>query len=115
MSRQPSPGPSQQLPSQTHYRDNTTPSNFHDASVPPQPQPFPGEGHHGAAQVGIKSERVATSSGAAPAVSAPVMSTRTRSKAYQSGIAAGAEDVKYAAKYRDLKVKVREIEAVSWF
>ncbi|THG93601.1 hypothetical protein EW145_g8334, partial [Phellinidium pouzarii] len=39
--------------------------------------------------------------------------TRTKSKAYQSGIAAGAEDVKYATKYRDLKKKVREIEAVS--
>ena len=29
------------------------------------------------------------------------------------GITAGAEDVKYQAKYRDLKKKVKEIESVS--
>jgi hypothetical protein len=48
--------------------------------------------------------------GAAP--SAPPV--RTKSKAYSSGIAAGAEDVKYAAKFKDLKRKVKEIEAVSF-
>ncbi len=38
---------------------------------------------------------------------------RQKSRAYASGIAAGAEDVKYAAKYRELKKKVKEIEFVS--
>lgn len=33
-------------------------------------------------------------------------------KGYGSAITAGAEDVKYQAKYRELKRKVREIEAV---
>ena len=31
------------------------------------------------------------------------------------GITAGAEDVKYQAKYRDLKKKVKEIESVSHY
>lgn len=68
MSRQPSPGPSQQQP-------------FH------------------------------------PPVAATAPPVRTKSKAYSSGIAAGAEDVKYAAKYKDLKRKVKEIESVRsrWF
>jgi hypothetical protein len=43
-------------------------------------------------------------------VTAPV---RQKSKAYATGIAAGAEDVKYQAKYKELKRKVKEIEAVS--
>ncbi|KAF8897811.1 hypothetical protein BD779DRAFT_1492572 [Infundibulicybe gibba] len=40
---------------------------------------------------------------------APVLS-RQKSKSYAIGIAAGAEDVKYQAKYKDLKKKVKEIE-----
>ena len=48
----------------------------------------------------------------APPVATSSSSGRGKGRAYQSGIAAGAEDVKYAAKYRDLKQKVREIEAV---
>lgn len=47
------------------------------------------------------------------AVPLPTPPVRQKSKAYSSGIAAGAEDVKYAAKYRDLKRKVKEIEGVS--
>ncbi|KAE9409931.1 hypothetical protein BT96DRAFT_773405, partial [Gymnopus androsaceus JB14] len=40
-------------------------------------------------------------------------STRTKSKppAYPMGITAGAEDVKYQAKYKELKRKVKDIEA----
>jgi hypothetical protein len=34
--------------------------------------------------------------------------------AHPVGIAAGAEDVKYQAKYKDLKRKVKEIEAVGF-
>ncbi|KAI0068575.1 hypothetical protein BV25DRAFT_1783467, partial [Artomyces pyxidatus] len=37
--------------------------------------------------------------------------TRQKSKAYTPGIAAGAEDAKYKAKYRELKKRVKEIEA----
>jgi hypothetical protein len=43
---------------------------------------------------------------------------RQKSKTFTPGIAAGAEDVKYQAKYKELKRKVKEIEAVSidvWF
>lgn len=38
---------------------------------------------------------------------------RQKSKTFTPGIAAGAEDVKYQAKYKELKRKVKEIEAVS--
>lgn len=38
---------------------------------------------------------------------------RQKSKAYASGIVAGVEDVKYQAKYKELKRKVKEIELVS--
>lgn len=43
------------------------------------------------------------------------MSSRTKSKppAHSMGITAGAEDVKYQAKYKELKRKVKEIEGVS--
>lgn len=44
--------------------------------------------------------------------SASTSSSRGKNKAYAVGITASAEDVKYAAKYRDLKKKVKEIEAV---
>jgi hypothetical protein len=38
-----------------------------------------------------------------------------KSKSYQPvGIAAGAEDAKYQAKYKELKRKVKEIENVSF-
>ena len=37
---------------------------------------------------------------------------RQKSKAYATGIAAGVEDEKYQAKYKELKRKVREIETV---
>ncbi|KIM68936.1 hypothetical protein SCLCIDRAFT_105262 [Scleroderma citrinum Foug A] len=37
-------------------------------------------------------------------------SARQKSKAYTSGIAAGVEDEKYHAKYKELKRKVKEIE-----
>ena len=40
------------------------------------------------------------------------MPVRQKSKAYATGIAAGAEDVKYQAKYKELKRKVKEIETV---
>lgn len=40
-------------------------------------------------------------------------SARQKSKAYTSGIAAGVEDEKYHAKYKELKRKVKEIELVS--
>jgi hypothetical protein len=37
---------------------------------------------------------------------------RQKAKVYAPGIVAGVEDVKYQAKYKDLKRKVKEIEAV---
>jgi uncharacterized protein YlxW (UPF0749 family) len=40
-----------------------------------------------------------------------VPASRQKSKAYATGIAAGAEDVKYQAKYKELRRKVKEIEA----
>jgi hypothetical protein len=41
--------------------------------------------------------------------------SRQKSKPYQPvGIAAGAEDAKYQAKYKELKRKVKEIENVSF-
>lgn len=44
----------------------------------------------------------------------PSASSARRSRpTHPIGIAAGAEDVKYHAKYKDLKRKVKEIEAVS--
>jgi hypothetical protein len=42
--------------------------------------------------------------------SAQHVNNRQKSKNYTQGIAAGAEDAKYKAKYRELKKKVREIE-----
>jgi len=38
---------------------------------------------------------------------------KQKSKTFTPGIAAGAEDVKYQNKYKELKRKVKEIEAVS--
>jgi hypothetical protein len=43
----------------------------------------------------------------------PPPTVRQKSKTFTPGIAAGAEDVKYQAKYKELKRKVKEIEAVS--
>jgi hypothetical protein len=43
----------------------------------------------------------------------PPPTIRQKSKTFAPGIAAGAEDVKYQAKYKELKRKVKEIEAVS--
>ena len=43
----------------------------------------------------------------------PSPPSRQKTKPYSIGIAAGAEDVKYQAKYKELKRKVKEIEAVS--
>lgn len=40
--------------------------------------------------------------------------TRQKSKTFAPGITAGAEDVKYQTKYKELKRKVREIEGVSY-
>lgn len=37
---------------------------------------------------------------------------QSKGKLYKVGIAAGAEDVKYHAKYKELKRKVKEIEGV---
>jgi hypothetical protein len=45
---------------------------------------------------------------------APPPTTRPKSKSFAPGIAAGAEDVKYQAKYKELKRKVKEIETVSY-
>jgi|ERR1700722_434925 len=42
----------------------------------------------------------------------PILPSRQKSKGYATGIAAGAEDLKYQAKYKELKRKVKEIEAV---
>ena len=39
-------------------------------------------------------------------------SAKLRNKPYVAGITAGAEDVKYQAKYKELKKKVKEIESV---
>jgi hypothetical protein len=46
--------------------------------------------------------------------SLPSASSRQKQKPQIIGIAAGAEDAKYQAKYKDLKRKVKEIEAVSF-
>lgn len=43
----------------------------------------------------------------------PPPTVKQKSKTFAPGIAAGAEDVKYQAKYKELKRKVKEIEAVS--
>ncbi|KAL0949243.1 hypothetical protein HGRIS_009321 [Hohenbuehelia grisea] len=40
----------------------------------------------------------------------PAQASRQRARPYSMGIAAGAEDVKYQAKYKELKRKVKEIE-----
>lgn len=47
--------------------------------------------------------------------SLPSASSKQKQKPYIVGIAAGAEDAKYQAKYKDLKRKVKEIEAVGFF
>jgi hypothetical protein len=44
---------------------------------------------------------------------APPPTIKQKSKTFTPGIAAGAEDVKYQNKYKELKRKVKEIEAVS--
>ncbi|EGO02025.1 hypothetical protein SERLA73DRAFT_104276, partial [Serpula lacrymans var. lacrymans S7.3] len=43
-------------------------------------------------------------------LAASTPATRQKSKSYATGIAAGAEDEKYQAKYKELKRKVKEIE-----
>lgn len=52
------------------------------------------------------------SPGPSTSVSQPPLSIKIRQKP-SVGLAAGAEDAKYQAKYKDLKRKVKEIEAVS--
>lgn len=47
-----------------------------------------------------------------PPVTAPSSSKQSRQKNYPPGITAGAEDIKYQTKYRELKKKVKEIEFV---
>lgn len=42
-------------------------------------------------------------------------STRQKKQPLQMGIAAGAEDAKYQAKYKELKRKVKDIEQVRFF
>ncbi|CAG7848616.1 SubName: Full=Uncharacterized protein {ECO:0000313/EMBL:CCA70477.1} [Serendipita indica DSM 11827] len=53
----------------------------------------------------------------APSVAAPAgggqAPPRTKSKAYQTTIAAEADDLKYESKYKELKKKVKEVEEVS--
>ncbi|KAH8118726.1 hypothetical protein DFH11DRAFT_696516 [Phellopilus nigrolimitatus] len=103
MSRHPSPGPSISSQGHGHYRH----MDVHDSPIgPPGSQPYAASIH------GAPPPPVTAQSGPPVATSS---ATRTKSRAYQSGIAAGAEDVKYAAKYRDLKRKVKEIESVSNF
>lgn len=41
-------------------------------------------------------------------------SARTKQKPFTIGITAGAEDVKYQAKYKDMKRKVKDIETVGY-
>ncbi|EPQ59156.1 hypothetical protein GLOTRDRAFT_35241 [Gloeophyllum trabeum ATCC 11539] len=43
--------------------------------------------------------------------SAPTHPSRQKSRAYATAVAAGAEDIKYQLKYKELKRKVKEIEA----
>ncbi|EJD01591.1 uncharacterized protein FOMMEDRAFT_90276, partial [Fomitiporia mediterranea MF3/22] len=99
MSRQPSPGPV--IPGQQ-------PSYYRDAHGLPIEK-----GHlkitYRAGEQADQSQRGAPAPGTVATSSSS--SGRTKSRAYQSGIAAGAEDVKYAAKYRDLKAKVKDIES----
>jgi hypothetical protein len=45
----------------------------------------------------------------------PAISARQKQKPYTIGIAAGAEDAKYQAKYKELKRKVKDIETVGSF
>ncbi|KAL5507828.1 hypothetical protein ACEPAH_5446 [Sanghuangporus vaninii] len=101
MSRQPSPGLAASTQQTSYYRDAH--GNPIEKSGPQLKIVYrAGENQGAQLQQGASTPvPVATSSS----------SGRTRSKAYQSGPAAGAEDVKYAAKYRDLKHKVKEIEA----
>lgn len=54
------------------------------------------------------------SSRPSPGPSTQSLPSRQKQKPYIIGIAAGAEDAKYQAKYKDLKRKVKEIEAVSF-
>lgn len=107
-------------PPPSHHRDNTPSSTFHDPAPQSQSHDLnthpPSAGSSAVDQKrGLPRQANPANLATSSALGAPPMSTRTRSKAYQSGIAAGAEDAKYATKYRDLKVKVREIEAVSFF
>jgi hypothetical protein len=45
-------------------------------------------------------------------LTAPGVTAKMKVKPYVAGITAGAEDVKYQAKYKELKKKVKEIESV---
>lgn len=106
MERQASPTSSQPIHHTSYYRDangipieqpvNPTVYRTDPQQAPPPQPPQP---------VGppLTTVPIATSSS--------IMRSKGRA-GYQSGIAAGAEDVKYAAKYKELKAKVREIEAV---
>lgn len=106
MSHQLSPGSSTPLNDQSHttsyYRDENGLPVLNTTTQPHSAQ--------------MATNQPYNSSGAAQTIQAPAMpaatsSSRTKSKAYHGSIAAGAEDLKYAAKYKDLKRKVREIEA----
>jgi hypothetical protein len=55
------------------------------------------------------------SSRPSPGPSTHSLPSKQKQKPYIVGIAAGAEDAKYQAKYKDLKRKVKEIEAVGFF
>lgn len=55
------------------------------------------------------------SPGPSHSLSVPQPPRQKQSKSYPTGIAAGAEDVKYQAKYKELKRTVKEIEAVRPF
>lgn len=110
MSRQPSPGSSASLNNQSHqtsyYRDEN--------GLPVMNSSTP------AHSLQMSTNQSYNSSGPLQSIQAPAMpsatsSSRSKTRALQGqgSIAAGAEDLKYATKYRDLKRKVREIEAVS--
>lgn len=99
MSRQPSPGPQQK----GYYRD---------AHGIPIEKPGPQLKIVYRAGENQDSPRPQQRASTPVQVATSSSSGRAKSKVYQSGPVAGAEDVKYAAKYRDLRQKVKDIEGV---
>lgn len=97
------------------YGAQPTNAYYRDLPPPPQGQPQPRQRTSSSARrnaayqpdgpVGPPQQQYQQS----PAVAA----SRQKSKAYSTTIAAHSDDLKYQGKYRDLKRKVREIEAVS--